>query len=267
MNWKKVVTGDDGKSYLEIDAVALCPQRPGDGPAFIAVSPPGGVANIPVGPNAPAWLQGVVQQTVEYAQESASMAIAGMPRQQGVAFRDFATARAQILGQITTQSMLPGNGVEQAEVQRDGYTLDELEALRSDWNRANPSFGNPFRRAGLNADYVAVDEAKTFSGGGYEVVRADGEVVRREGDDREAAAYMEWPAPQMPTDLTMTVQRWLPGDDRIEAAKVYGRMGTIGGLGFGVSGSIPAGATFAMSDPVAPKPAPPEPGRFQNLDW
>lgn len=290
-NWK-IVTGEDGKPYFEVDAVALCPQRPGDGPTFLAVTPPGGVATLPVGPNAPAWLQSVVQRAMDFSQEAAKIAVA--PRQQGVTPQDFAESRARILEQITQFSLLPGNGLlpggawnetpaERPEVpdpttDTSRWTLDAVAALRSkEWRKANPSLG----RATPREDFD-------------DLVNAQGDVVRRDDFEREdaaAAAYMEWPQPVLPETrwaspapapspnqdgLSVTVRRWLPGDEPVDAQKQMGTFpgdaqqgSVIGGIRIVGSPNIPSGMMFATggSWTISEPEPPPTPGRFQNLDW
>lgn len=310
-NWR-VVTGDDGKPYLEIDNVKVAaPQEPGGGQMFLAVTPPGGVANIPVGSKAPAWLQGMIENAAQFAKDATMIAL--MPPQQGAT-----------VNPLTDTSR---------------WNIDAVQALRdsswrgrgyTDYAKANPSYPRRNGKAalaaarGATADHVVYDEVVNMQG---DVVRrdpveaTDDQPVTGDGlfDAFEAARaamasfsnVMGVPNPLLPGDptrppgnplmpaspqmspnqdgLSVTVRRWLPGDDQLQAAKAYGRVGTLGGFPIVTSPNVPAGGMFIGNPGIMPagvipawtvtgdswtvtdtnpEPEPePEQGRFQNLDW
>lgn len=125
-NWR-VVTGEDGTPYLEIDNVTFAVPRtyPTDGEApkmFLAVAPP--AAGV-VGGKAPAWLQDMIASTTKFTKDA--MAIAGVP--------------PAMIGSMPPQQGSP-------------YSLEALDKLRGAWTAANPSYP----KRGLVADYMAVDE-------------------------------------------------------------------------------------------------------------
>lgn len=310
-NWR-VMTGDDGKPYLEIDNVTFAIPRtyPSDGEvpkAFIAVSPPGGAANLPVGPKAPAWLQNMIESTTQAVTEAAKLAaippamIGSMPPQQGARGYDMAAVQALAAGRWN---------------ERASYSA---------WTEANPSYPRQGGKAALAAARgdalraVQSDEAQEFN----EVVNMQGDVVRRDPVDatdepvvgnelfdafkvaRDAMANFgldpgcDWPNPLLPgSPPAGTVQQRLPGDPlrdtsrwtltppggvasagRLESAKVPGQIGTISGFPFIGSPNVPAGSwlignpggMFGLpADKSMPTPEPepaPPAGRFQNLDW